>query len=286
VERLNLDGTEDTSIGSGGLAMINLNRAPLTGSTVLVQPNGDILVGTQLDPLGRRQPVQTARARFNSAGAPDPTFGSQGLSITNALGCTALALLSNGDILTVDAQAIAELTPSGSLEARVTGGPLVATSQSSSAFVPSIFEANGGYLLGTEVFTGEESRGHNAAAEVLRFTETGSPDPNFATVTFHFVGAGRSGIEALVHGIAVQSNGDIVAVADQLTFSQSGTVTVNGLARLTSTGSLDPTFGSGGTVVNKIAASDAVVVQPDGKIVTAGFGSNNNALTVARYLGQ
>lgn len=285
-ERLNVDGSEDISFGSAGVAMINLNRTPLTGSAVLVQPNGDILVGTQLDPVGRRQPVQTALARFNSSGAPDSSFGNQGLSITNASGCTALALLASGDILTVDAQAVAQITPSGSLEATVSGGLVVATSQSSSAFVPSIFQSNGDYLFGTEVFTGEESRGHNAAAQVLRLTETGRPDPNFSTMTFHYVGSGGSGIEALVQGVAVAANGDIVVVGDQITFLSTGNIIVNGLARLTPTGNLDSTFGNGGIVVNTIPSSSAVVVQLDGNIVTAGFGANNNGLTLARYVGE
>jgi hypothetical protein len=45
----------------------------------------------------------------------------------------------------------------------------------------------------------EESRGHNVAAQVLRFTETGTADPSFANPTFHYSGTGGSGIEALVH---------------------------------------------------------------------------------------
>jgi NAD(P)H-hydrate repair Nnr-like enzyme with NAD(P)H-hydrate epimerase domain len=58
----------------------------------------------------------------------------------------------------------------------------------------------------------EESRGHNVAAQVLRFTETGTADPSFANPTFHYSGTGGSGVEALVHGVAVQANGDIVEV--------------------------------------------------------------------------
>src|SRR5436190_12438579 len=55
-------------------------------------------------------------------------------------------------------------------------------------------------------------------------------------------------------------------------------------------GSLDPSFGSGGTVVTAIGAGDAaasaIAVQPDGRIVVAGFASNgtNDDFAVARYL--
>jgi hypothetical protein len=83
------------------------------------------------------------------------------------------------------------------------------------------------------VFTGRESRGHNSAVQVLRFTETGSPDPTFNNPPFHFVGTGGSGIEALVDGQPVQFDADIVVVGNQVTFTRSGTLSVSGLARLT-----------------------------------------------------
>jgi len=123
-----------------------------------------------------------------------------------------------------------------------------------------IFDPAGGYLFGGELFVGEESPGHNSSAEVLGFSQTGT---EAFSSTFHFSGTGGSGIEALVNGLAVQPNGEIVAVGEQITFAQSGTVTVNGLARLSPAGILDPTFGSGGTVVNNLPASSAVVIQPN-----------------------
>ncbi|HYW42335.1 MAG TPA: hypothetical protein VE959_05735 [Bryobacteraceae bacterium] len=285
VARLNSDGIPDASFGSGGLSVVSLgNRAPNVGSAVLLQPNGGILVCSTLISVGRGQPYQTALARFTPTGALDTNFGSQGLSIqTGVNGCTALALLSNGDYLVVNSQAIAEFTANGIAKSTVTGGTVVATSQSSAAFVASTFDPLGGYLLGSELFVGEESRGHNSSAEVLRFSQTGT---EVFSSTFHFSGTGGSGIEALVRGVAVQANGEIVAVGDQITFTQSGAVTVNGLARLSPTGSLDTTFGSGGTVVNNLPPSSGVVIQPDGNIVTVGFASNNTGLTLSRYLGQ
>jgi uncharacterized delta-60 repeat protein len=197
-----------------------------------------------------------------------------------------MAVLSTGEILVVNSRAVAQFTAAGSVEP-VTGGAIVASTHTSAFFTQSIFDAHGNYLLGTEVFTGRESRGHNAAVQVLRFTETGSPDPSFANMTFHYIEPGGSGIEALVRGLAVQSNGDIVVVGSQIKFTQSGVVTVNGLARLTPAGNLDTSFGSGGRVVNNLPGSSGVVVQPtDGKIITAGFASNNTDLTLARYLGN
>jgi uncharacterized delta-60 repeat protein len=282
--RLNTDGTQDISFGSDGSVVVGLgNRVPNVGTALLLQPSGDMVVCSTLISAGRGQPYQTALARFTSTGAVDTSFGSQGLSIqTGVNGCTTMALLSNGDYLVVNMESVAEFSPNGTAESAVTNGTILAASQTTAGLVPSIFDITGDYLFGTELFVGEESRSHNSSAEVLSFTQTGNQRFN---TTFHFIGAGGSGIQTLVDGLASLGNGDIVTVGLQITFSQTGTTTVNGLARLTASGGLDPTFGQAGTVVNNIPAT-SVAVQSNGDIVTAGFASNNTDLTLARYLGQ
>jgi len=50
----------------------------------LSQPDGNILMCASLEPTGRRQPSQTALARFTSTGELDTTFGNQGVTIATA----------------------------------------------------------------------------------------------------------------------------------------------------------------------------------------------------------
>ena len=67
-----------------------------------------------------------------------------------------------------------------------------------------------------------------------------------------------------------------------------------GLARLTSAGNLDATFGSGGTVITTVATGQyswvaSLAIQSDGKIVAAGTSlsnTDNSSAYVARYLAQ
>jgi hypothetical protein len=80
-----------------------------------------------------------------------------------------------------------------------------------------VFQPDGDYLTAMAIFVGEESRGHHASSQVLRFTATGQADPIFADPDFHFQGSGGPDIEALVNALAVAPNGDIV-VAGQQTF--------------------------------------------------------------------
>ncbi len=293
VERLNPNGTVDTAFGSGGMALASLNgRFPAPQIVVLAQPDGSILLGGQLEPAGRGQSAQTLLARFTPVGALDQAFGNSGtVVVTGSGGCTTLALLSTGDFQVVDAFNIAQFTSAGVLEPTSTGGTVVVSAGSQNPSAASVMQPNGDYLLAGDVFVGRESRGHNAAAQVLRFTPSGTADTSFATPTFHYSGPGGSGIEAIPHALAVQANGDIVVAGDQTTATTTGTVIVNGLARLTPSGNLDPSFGNGGTVANSIPAGTegfaGVVIQPtDGKIVVIGYANNSTAVTVSRYLAQ
>jgi len=189
--RLNPDGSPDGSFGSDGVAAVSLGtRSPNIGSSALLQPDGNIVVCTTLISAGRGQPYQTALARFDSGGGVDTSFGQQGLSIqTGIFGCGALALLSDGDYLVANGQRVAEFSASGEIQDTATGGDIVAVSQSSSTFRPSLFDPNGGYLLGTELFVGRPSRGHTSSAEVLRFDETGGV---VFDSTFHYEGPGEA----------------------------------------------------------------------------------------------
>jgi len=87
------------------------------------------------------------------------------------------------------------------------------------------------------------------------------------------------------HGVAVQPDGKLVAVGVAKT-SRSGDFA---LARYNTNGSLDATFGTGGKVTTDFNGNDdaanAVVLQPDGKIVVAGEAktSRNQDFALARY---
>jgi uncharacterized delta-60 repeat protein len=97
VQRLNADGTPDSSFGHGGMALADVGSLAPISVAILAEPDGDVLIGAVLETLGRHPSVVTALARFNSAGELDQTFGKQGVAMTTAFGgCNALAVLSNG----------------------------------------------------------------------------------------------------------------------------------------------------------------------------------------------
>jgi uncharacterized delta-60 repeat protein len=99
---------------------------------------------------------------------------------------------------------------------------------------------------------------------------SGSLDPTFGSGGIITTAVGTS---SFAYATALQSDGKVLAAGS----SSSRAGSLFALARYTTSGSLDTTFGSGGKVTTKVAGSgaDALAVQTDGKIVlggTAGFG--------------
>ncbi len=136
----------------------------------------------------------------------------------------------------------------------------------------------------------EDASGHYAFA-LARYKTDGSLDSAFGTsgTTRNFiVGGGDYNDHAF--SVAIQGDGKIVAAGSSL----NGSSFAFALARYTTDGSLDSTFGIDGTTRNTINGGNgtdddaaSVALQSDGKIVVAGSSvdaSNNDAFAVARYI--
>ncbi|MGF1471805.1 MAG: hypothetical protein ACFB50_08705 [Rubrobacteraceae bacterium] len=125
---------------------------------------------------------------------------------------------------------------------------------------------------------------------LARYNPNGSLDTTFnptgstpGTVT---TDVGESG-NSVAGGVALQPDGKIVAAGFAADSSGGGEFA---LARYNPNGSLDTTFGTNGTVVTDVGSEgsqiDGVALQPDGKIVAAGFtgdGRSSNEFALARY---
>jgi len=118
---------------------------------------------------------------------------------------------------------------------------------------------------------------------LARYNVNGSLDSSFGTggkVTTSFFGIG-----AQARAMAMQPDGKIVAAGFAYSPSVGG---IFALARYNADGSLDSSFGSGGTVTTNLPGdldeAHAVMIQSDGKIVAAGqtlymFGNSDFAVT-------
>jgi len=292
--RLTANGALDTTFGSDGIAQTNQSCCDAAGALVIEPATvgagaDDIVFCGGLFPTGRREPSTTLLARWTSSGKLDPAFGSGGIvHVVGPGGCTALAVLSTGELLDANGTT-AQFEANGALESSVTGGT-VAASAATQFPGTTVFQPDGEIVVAGPLFVGEESRGHNASTEVLRFTETGAADSTFADPSFHFEGSGGPDIEALPRSVAIASNGDIVVLGEQITYSQSGEAVVNGLARLTPNGDLDTSFGSDGVETNTVPSGaegfELAAIDSESRIIAVGITNNYTEIFLSRYLGQ
>jgi uncharacterized delta-60 repeat protein len=128
----------------------------------------------------------------------------------------------------------------------------------------------------------------NGYAALARYGSDGALDSSFGEGGLVYTDFPRE-CDAF-NAVAVQQDGKIVAAG----FTGQGGVGQDRaflVARYDADGGLDPTFGSGGSVLTDFGSARfdearAVVLQPDGKVVVAGFssGAKEGKIALARYL--
>src|SRR5579872_426859 len=183
--RYTSNGVLDTTFGTNGLVTTKVGARSDAPSALLLQPNGQIVMGG-FEVAGGNIPGMMSLVRYNANGTLDTTFGKHGISMASVtfLGPETLALLSNGDYLAVgedansDTGLVAEFSSKGVLLSKVTSAKVVAALSSSQSAVPnamfqspSVFQPNGHCVVATTSCTfHSECRGTKFA--VNRFLET------------------------------------------------------------------------------------------------------------------
>lgn len=226
------------------------------------------------------------------AGGLDQSFGVAGTEVVPAAGTTAQAyavgLQPDGKIVAAgfdqivskDDFALMRLNPSGSVDTTFGTGGRVTTSigPSLDAATALALQSDGKIVAG-----GFSSNGTNLDFALARYKGNGSLDTGFGTS-----GKVRTdilGSDDAANALALQPDGKIVAAG----YASNGSNDDFALVRYTTNGSLDTSFGAGGGAITPIGSGDdvatALALQPDGKIVAAGYSFNggNENFAVVRY---
>jgi uncharacterized delta-60 repeat protein len=289
VAEFNSNGTLDSSFGTDG-EVITQYPSPVgpgddqTGP-VLVEPNGDILTGggvrsTECNPKNNPKcTTDDVVTRYTPDGSLDTTFGKGGFAEVNndSFSITAMAEDAKGDIFVQNGiggeqPTLGEYSPAGAPDATVSFPSTDAITVSSTG----AFQPNGTFAEGQSIKLTSNTFSATAAEVVLKSLPTGAADSSFSNTPFDFANKSGSGVNG-IGAIAFESDGDVVAAGIRCPgtgrHACSSTDDQVGVARLTSTGSLDTTFGSGGVTTladgNEIAA---LAVVPKGDILVA-FGT-------------
>ncbi len=311
VYRYLVNGQLDTSFDGDGTATTVFAGVGASAHSLALQPDGKIIAVGSSQSWTRGIPNNCincvlAMARYNTDGSLDNGFGSGGqvvftFSAQEWAAGNAAHLLADGSLLVagvdtvVDSSSnspvgtfvLARFLATGSLDpAYGSGGrghsPLVISRTAANGLA---IQADGKLVTAgphVSICTNDACRKDGFA--VARYTITGTLDSTFGT-------AGRVVTllpdSPVARAVAVQSDGKLVVAG--LAYGTSSSQVA--LARYLANGSLDNSFGTGGTVTSNFGntsiayEANAVALQADGKIVVAGR-TWQNGMFVARFLAN
>jgi len=284
--RYDTDGRLDASFGDAGIVRTTIGRSSGLEALVLQADGGIVAAGRARVEQG----TAIAVARYHRDGALDSSFGDGGTTLVDDSGdaatAAALALQMDGRIVVAGASA----TPSGG------SGFLLARLDERGVLDPTFGE--GGIVRATpfvdpfaEAFAvAIQPDGRIVAAGVWgcnmaigRYSAGGNLDSSWGSNGF--VSLPVSCDFFRIRDIAIAPTGKVV-VPGSFDFS---------VAQITSSGALDPGFGSAGrgaTTGLKSFASESVAIQSDGSVVVAGRALVENGegeafgFAVARFVGD
>ncbi len=297
--RYNTDGTLDNSFGTGGKVTTDFGGTSDQAVAVALQPDGKIVVVGGSDSSSAS--TNFALARYNTDGTLDSSFGTGGKVITDFAGgsdaANAVVIQSNGKIIAAgysrtsnvqgDDFAVVRYNTDGSLDNSFgTGGKVLTDFGGSLEFADEIIIQSDGKIIAAGTSGNFVSgSGFRRKFTLVRYNADGSLDTSFGTG-----GKVQTSIrlDDTAYAAAIQADGKIVLAG----FSSTGTAGSADFAavRYNPDGSLDNSFGTGGTVLTDFGGSGsdvarAVVIQSNGKIVVVGDtgSSSNRDFAVARY---
>jgi uncharacterized delta-60 repeat protein/uncharacterized repeat protein (TIGR01451 family) len=285
VVRLNSDGSLDTSFSSDGIVTTDFAYGNDFGRSVAIQADGKIVVaGQNYDPYYDQN---FALVRYNSDGSLDYSFGNSGTVTTNI--STDLygvwGLTDRGSSLAI--QQDGKIVVAGSAWDENDGWDFAVVRYNSDGSLDTSFHGDGklttdfdyGYDIGRFVAIQSDGKIVVAGSSVdpygnirfalVRYQSNGSLDTSFGEwgiVTTHMDSRGHSDIS-----LAIQPDEKIIVVGQTWNEYNYDFAVV----RYNSNGSLDTSFDGDGKVFTDFDYSDnfpkSVVIQPDGKIVVAGY---------------
>lgn len=289
--RYRRDGSLDPSFGEGGKLITDFGDES-AAFAVALQKDGKIVAAGHIGNVGR---FEVALTRYRPNGALDPTFGAGGKVIhdfgTGLETFFALAIQNDGKIVAAGDVGdevpqiqldflVARFRPDGSLDSAFGNGGGVVTDLGGADEAEAVLLRKDGRI----VAVGPSFGGSAGGVALASYHPDGSLDPTFnggGKVVTDLVGSARS------FAAALQKDGRIVVAGTRIPRGDGDFA----VARFRADGSLDPSFDGDGATTTDFGGddlADAVLIQPDGKIVASGFsnGPGGRDFALARYLAR
>ncbi len=277
LQRMNNDGTIDSSFN----VTTSFNSGADVARAVAVQSDGKIVAagytynGTNKDfAIARYNSNGTLDTTFNGVGKLQVQFGSSDDEIA------AVAIQSDGKIIVAGYTnngsnkdfAIARFTSTGSLDTTFnsTGKVSLGFGSSDDEIEAIALQSDGKILV-----TGYSNNGTNKDFAVARYSTNGALDTTFNTTGKFSLSIGSG--DDIANSLAIQTDGKILVAGSTASGSDSDLA----IARMSSSGTLDSTFGTAGKRSFGFQTSSAegvrqMALQSDGKILLV---SNSNTVS-------
>jgi uncharacterized delta-60 repeat protein len=287
-------GDLDAGFGANGKVVVPVRSSANDGATkVALQTDGKIVVAGYAFTNSRSD---FAVARFNPTGAPDASFGTNGVVVTSLDGATyasSVVIQPDGKILIAGNMLVGEtndfalfrFNSNGTPDAAFGAGGLVTTpiNAATNDYVSALLLQPDGKIIAAGTSFG--SAGSASEFAIARYTASGALDATFsgdgkATTQFHN--------QDRIGNAALRADGKI-AVAGT-TFDAATQQTSIALASYNADGTPDATFDGDGKATTAVSNVfeyyvGSLAIQTDGKLIVAGTAPNytNVPFTVARF---
>jgi uncharacterized delta-60 repeat protein len=283
--RYNADGSLDSTFGNGGKVTVPGG----TAFALVLQADGKLVTAGSVNGGS-----DFALIRYNTNGSLDSTFGNNGRVTTDFNGrfdeAYALVLQADGKLVAAGTNysdfALARYNSNGTLDMTFGTGGIITTDFGGSDGARDVVIQPDGKIVAAGGSRSDDFEDDSGVFALARYNADGTLDATFGSGGKVTTDVGQP---SYAPGLALQADGKIVAAGSSVQLF----IRDFALVRYNTNGTLDTTFGAGGIITTDFGGSDGardVVIQPDGKIVAAGYTANANFsasdFALARYLGD
>ena len=298
--RFNADGSLDQTFGANGSVETTFGDQTAAAGAIVIQADGKIIVVGVSGAGPYSELNDFALARYNSDGSLDQSFGSGGKVKTHFPGvdntgssATSVALQPDGKLVVGGYRKQSDRTPHEFALARYNSNGTLDSAFGQAGKVMTRLGLGDAYSFGIAlqsngriVLAGYSATTLDHDFSLVGYTVNGTLDSTFGSgglVTTDFSG----GTDDIAYAMAMQSDGKLVVAGRTGEYPQNDLA----IARYSSDGQLDQTFGVGGKVISDFSDIDqayGVALQSNGRMVLAGvtFNGANFDFTAVRYLGR
>ena len=292
VARFKIDGTIDSTFGTGGKVITDYENYTARATSVVLQNDDKIIIAGDISLTGSSHIIVI---RYLPNGALDSTFGVNGKVLTS-IGqfdeANAVAVQDDGDIIIAGSTVDSTLGPPDFAVVRYNSKGELDESFGNRGIVTTAFGNNDYNVAYSIVINNEEkivvggySSVSNSDFALARYNSDGSPDNTFGENGKVITDLRGDNDQAF--SMILLKDGKIVLGG----YSDNGINSDFALAKYKINGSLDSTFGIGGMVftpmVDEIDRINSIKEQNNGRIVAVGYATNSNTsedFAISRYL--